>query len=562
MKTPLSEYPNPQFQRDSYISLNGYWEYKISKSDVIPTSFGDKILVPYSPETKMSGVNHLLMPDEYLFYKLEFKVPFEFIKDKIFLHFLAVDQIADVYLNGHYLGKHVGGYLPFKFEIKSYLKENNILIVKVQDLSDTSYHSSGKQKLEHGGIWYTPTSGIWLPVYLESVYGKYIESIKFTPDIDKSELILEINSNEEKCLVEINNKKLELATNIVHHIHIDNMHLWTPTDPYLYPLIISTSRDKISSYFAMRKYSIIEKNGHKLFALNNVPLYLNGVLDQGYYQEGYLTPNNYNDYINDIELAKSLGFNMMRKHIKIEAPRFYYECDKRGMIVFQDFVNGSSPWTLLKHILPLFTHIHLKDTNYKRFYRDNIEGRKETINEFKETISYLYNYPSIALWTIFNEGWGQFDAKKILLEMEKLDKSRLFDHASGWHDQKVGNIKSLHVYFQKVRLPRFDKRLKYLSEFGGLVLPIKGHMMDGDSVYRKFSDPQNFINAYKELINRDVIKNIKKGLAISVYTQLRDVEEEVNGFITFDRQIIKINQKDINEINQNIYQEFNKIYLK
>ena len=550
---PLTEYPRPQFQRDSYLSLNGEWEYKISKNDAIPTDFDGKILVPYSPECEMNDINHILQPDEYLFYKKEFELDNNFVKDVVLLHFLAVDQICDVFLNGHHLGHHEGGFLPFKFEIKKYLEKKNILILRVKDVTDTAYYSRGKQKLEHGGIWYTPQSGIWLPVFLESMPVEYIEDIKLTPDIDKSVLKISVKSKTKKCLVKVEKNELEIETNIEVIIPIKELHLWSPEDPYLYPLTIKVKGDEISSYFAMRKFSVIKVGKYLRLALNNKPLFMKGILDQGYYKKGLLTPSSYDDYINDIELVKSLGFNTIRKHIKIEVPRWYYECDKRGMIVWQDFVNGGK--TYRSHIItwPLFSRFHLKDTNYKRFGRDDIQGRVDTFEEFKQTIDYLYNCPCIGLWTIFNEGWGQFDAKKIYNELIKIDNTRIYDHASGWHDQGIGNTKSLHVYFQPVFLPIKRKRCILLTEFGGLVLPIKGHIKEGDSVYKKYEDPQQFIKDYEKMIKRDVVRNIPKGLSASIYTQLSDVEEETNGFITFDREVVKFAPEEIKRINDLIH---------
>ena len=552
----LTEYPFPQFQRDSYLCLNGEWDYKISKIDAIPEDFDGKIIVPFSPETEMNkDINHILQPDEYLFYKLVFNLEKPFIKDEVYLHFLGVDQIADVYLNDHYLGHHEGGYLPFKFEIKKHLKnKDNILVVKVKDYTDTSYLSRGKQKMERGGIWYTPQSGIYFPVFMESVPTLHVDKIKLTPNIDKNELIINVTSKADKCLVELDNKSLEIETNKDIHIQIDNPHLWSPDDPYLYPLKVKVGEDVISSYFAMRKFAIIKDNKGKLrTALNNKPIFMNGILDQGYYKKGLLTPTSYDDYINDIELVKSLGYNTIRKHIKIEIPRWYYECDKRGMIVWQDFINGGGTYEFNTITLPLFTHIHSKDTNYQKFHRENEKERETIIEEFKSIIDYLYNSPCIGLWTIFNEGWGQFDAKKVLKIMQDIDNTRIYDHASGWHDQKVGETKSLHVYFQPAIMPLNKKRCIIISEYGGLVFPIEGHMMEGDSVYKKFEDKEKYLKAFKKLIKRDIVRNIKKGLSAAIYTQLSDVEEETNGFVTFDREVVKFDVDKIKEVNDLIH---------
>ena len=555
-KQPLNDYPRPQFFRYSYKSLNGYWDYKISKNLEIPSDFDGKILVPYSPETKLSEVNHILQPDEYLFYRLKFSLYDFQVKDKVFLHFLAVDQIAEVYLNGHYLGKHVGGFLPFSFEIKQYIKEENELIVKVQDFTDTSYHSRGKQKLEHGGIWYTPQSGIYFPVFLESVPRDYVESIKITPDIDNEEIILNVKSSVDDVSVNVFDKTKQIPTNTDVHIKVDKMHLWSPEDPYLYTLKISTLHDEVFSYFAMRKFSLVkDENGITRLGLNNKPYFMKGLLDQGYYHDGLLTPSSYDSYVKDVKFVKSLGFNMIRKHIKIEIPRWYYECDKQGIIVWQDFVNGGEKYKLPTIVCPLIFGNHNNDHNYKMFSRQNEEGRKETIQEFKDTIDYLYNIPSIGLWTIFNEGWGQFDSKEIYSELIKLDNTRLYDHASGWQDQGISDVKSYHVYFKPFKIKKsknLQERAVILSEFGGFVLSIPGHMMEGNHVYKSFKTKEEWLTKYKDTIKRDVIDNIPNGLSAIVYTQLSDVEEELNGFITFDREVIKVDTEKIKEINDQI----------
>lgn len=557
-KLPLSEYPRPQLYRDSYKSLNGYWDYKISKDSELPTSYDGKILVSFSPESPLSGVNHILQPDEYLFYHLEFSLSDFVVLDKLLLHFLAVDQIAEVYINGHYLGKHIGGFLPFSFDIRPYINaDKNDLVVKVIDLTDTSYHSRGKQKLEHGGIWYTPQSGIYFPVFLESVSFDYIESVKITPDIDKKEVVLNIKSSSKIANIHIFGMDRPIDTNKDVHLKVKDMHLWSPEDPYLYFFKVWTDNDEINSYFAMRKFSlVVDDKGIIRLGLNNKPYFMKGVLDQGYYKDGLLTPPSYESYINDIKLIKALGFNTIRKHIKIEIPRWYFECDKEGLVVWQDFVNGGEEYKFSTIALPLITNRHKNDRNYQRFGRLDRDGRKESLEEYKETIKYLYNVPSIGLWTIFNEGWGQFDSKDIYNELIGLDPTRLYDHASGWHDQGISDVKSYHVYFKHFKLKntaKVGRRAVVLSEFGGFVYPIDGHKIEGKKTYRSYKTLRSWFKKFISTINKDVIANIPNGLSAMIYTQLSDVEEELNGFITYDREVIKLEPKEVKKILDKVH---------
>ena len=280
MKQPLSEYPRPQLYRESYISLNGEWDYKISDSPDFPSSYVGAIVVPFSPECKLSGVNKILKPNEYLFYHLSFSLPDSFINDKVILHFTAVDQIADVYLNEEYVGSHTGGFLPFEFDIKPFLKEKNDLVVRVRDLTDTSYHSRGKQRLNHGGIWYTPQSGIYMPVWLESINNEYVEEVKFTPDIDKEEIVINIKSKADTAIIHIFGMDRPIDCNKDNHIKVKDMKLWSPDDPYLYFVRISIeNKDEVTSYFAMRKFSIVrDENNIPRLALNNKPFMKRGLL--------------------------------------------------------------------------------------------------------------------------------------------------------------------------------------------------------------------------------------------------------------------------------------------
>ena len=554
-KKPLIEYPRPQLVRASYLSLNGEWDYAIRKDKKVPETFDGKIMVPFSPETEVSGVNKTLLPNERLYYRLKFSLDDSFIKDKVILHFTAVDQIADVYLNDAHLGLHVGGYLPFEFDITPFLEKENILLVKVRDMSDTSHFSRGKQKIKRGGIWYTPQSGIYMPVWLESVSNDYVQELKITPDIDKEEVRIFIKSDAPSATIKVLGKEKSVPTNEEFSIPVPNPRLWSPEDPYLYQFTIKTRGDEVNSYFAMRKVSTMIYEGHTVIALNNKPYFMKGVLDQGYYKPGLYTPESYQDYVSDIGLVKSMGFNTIRKHIKIEAPRWYYECDRMGILVWQDFINGGSKYSRSTTQLPLITGKHKKDNHYRMFGRENVEGRMEAKQEFREIINYLYNTPSIVLWTIFNEGWGQFDAKDIYYGLRDLDKTRLFDHASGWHDQGVSDVKSLHVYFKKVKMPRessIKNRAVVLSEFGGFVLPIKDHCRNGKKTYKSYKSVEKWLDAYEKCINRDVINNIPKGLSACIYTQLSDVEDECNGFITFDRKVVKANVETIKKINDKI----------
>ena len=554
---PLSEYPRPQFKRDSYICLNGYWEYAIRKEDKIPSKFDGQILVPFSPEVEKSGVNKTVLPDDYLFYRLHIGLPKEFIKDKVILHFGAVDQITEVFINDQFVMKHIGGFLPFEMDIKPYMDDNKAtIILRVQDTTNASYHSSGKQALKPEGIWYKPQSGIYMPVWLESVKTGYIESIKITPDIDEKVVKISFKSSNKSAKLNLKNQIYEIEVDKENIIPIKNMELWSPENPYLYEFTISNDVDEVSSYFAMRKISLMQnEKGMKVIALNNQPYFMKGVLDQGYYQDGLLTPNSDEDYINDINLIKSLGFNVSRKHIKIESMRWYYHCDRLGLLVWQDFANGCTKYDFWLNQVPLFVRYKINDHSYKKFFRENEEGRKEALNEFKETIDLLYNCPCIVYWTIFNEAWGQFDAKEIYQELKLIDPTRIYDHASGWHDQGSSDVKSMHIYKWKVKVPNRFKlkgRAYVCSECGAYILDkrLKEAKKKEGFIYLLFNNKEDFQKEYIRFINEEIIPAKKRGMSGFIYTQLSDVEEEMNGFITYDRKEIKVDIPVIKEINE------------
>ena len=556
---PLSEYPRPQFKRDSYICLNGYWEYAIRTIESIPDVFDGQILVPYSPETEKSGVNKTVTPKDYLFYRLRYEIPQDFIKDKVILHFGAVDQIAELFINGNFVMKHVGGFLPFSCDIKPYLEDNKLeIILRVQDTTNSSYHSSGKQSLNPGGIWYKPQSGIYMPVWMESVKLGYIEKIKITPDIDKNIIKLQFISDEKTAKVELNGEIYDVKANEENIINVMWVKLWTPENPYLYNFKIYNSVDKVESYFAMRKVSLTKnKKGQFVIALNNEECFMKGVLDQGYYQDGLLTPNSDEDYINDINLIKSLGFNVSRKHIKIESLRWYYHCDRLGLLVWQDFVNGCTKYDFWLNQVPLFVRYKISDQKYKKFFRENEEGRKETYQEFLDTIDLLYNSPCIVLWTIFNEAWGQFDAKEIYEKLKEVDNTRLYDHASGWHDQGSSDVKSMHIYKWKVKVPskrKIKNRAYVCSECGAYILDkrLKEAKKKEGFIYLLFNNKEDFQKEYVRFITQEIIPAKRAGMSAFIYTQLSDVEEEMNGFVTYDRKEIKVDVGKIKEINDKI----------
>jgi hypothetical protein len=554
----LTEYPRPQMVRESYLNLNGVWDYAITESEEPPENFDGEILVPFSPECELSGVKRKLSPSQTLWYRRKLRLPPDFNIGRVILHFGAADQIAAVYVNGTEVCCHVGGYTPFSSDITANLRAENTILVEVRDFCDTSYHSRGKQKSRRGGIWYTAQSGIWQTVWMESVPKNYITALRITPLFDESAAeITVLSEGSNLCRAYAGNTEVVFSSNKPARLPMQSFIPWTPENPHLYDLTVTMGEDSVKSYFGMRKFSVEpDRNGIKRLFLNNSPYFHNGLLDQGYYSDGMYTAPSDEAMIFDIQAAKDMGFNMLRKHIKIEPLRWYYHCDRIGMLVWQDMINGGGDYSLFTVTSPLLTGIHLNDHNYKRFARGDAEGRRQYYRELFEMIRHLYNSVSIAMWVPFNEGWGQFDAGEAVRRILEIDTTRTIDHASGWHDQHIGDIKSLHVYFKKYRF-RKDKlgRAIILSEFGGYNFRVDGHTFnEKDYGYKKSETADELLKAYRNLYDNEILPAKKEGLCAAVYTQLTDVEDELNGLITYDRKVIKLPADKVRQINERVNQ--------
>lgn len=606
IKNPLPEYPRPNMVRDSFLSLNGKWDYCINQQKEVAEYEGE-IIVPFSPETALSGVQKIVMPEDYLHYRKVFVLPEGFKKDRVLLHFGAVDQECSVYLNGNLLGEHVGGYLAFHFDVTDALEEGeNILTLCVKDQTEKAPHARGKQKLVRKGgmssLFYTPQSGIWKTVWLESVAEEYIESLKITPLYDEAAVKVEIHvntsANDNSSVASqtdnmytqvhvavldagkvVTEATTDIATNCVTEsanspsensvgeviIPLGKFSPWTPQNPHLYDLKITYGQDEVISYFGMRKFSTgKDKNGVLRFFMNNKPFFFNGVLDQGYWPESLLTAPTEEALKYDIVKLKELGYNTIRKHIKIEPDRFYYLCDKLGMIVWQDMPNGGGNYNLL-HVMYL-TNVFswygrtIKDNHYGMFARKDEAGRKQYYEDLKGMVEQLYNYPSIAVWVPFNEGWGQFDATKATELIHSLDDTRLVNEACGWFDQKGGDMYSIHNYLRKLKVKPQKDRVVALTEFGGYAFPIPGHMAcEKEFGYKHYKTKEELTANYKRLWEEEVYLNLERGLSSTIYTQTSDIEEEINGLMTYDREENKFVEAELKALHAKVYAEFERI---
>lgn len=525
------EYPRPQMKRGNWMSLNGMWKLD-----------GDHIRVPFPPQSQLS--NHGKKVKDTFTYEKKFTLSDDLKGERILLHFGAVDQIAEVILNGKNLGTHEGGYLAFSFDVTDCIKSmgENILQVKVTDKLDSDY-PYGKQCKKRGGMWYTPVSGIWKSVWLEAVPEKYIERIKMTPDLQG--VLIELYGKVEgfKACVKLpdgTTLEKQFAGNEGRiEISEKQRRLWTPDNPYLYSMTITGGKDKVETYFALRTIEIRNVNGINRVCLNGEPIFLHGVLDQGYFPEGIYLPAEEAEYDRDILCMKELGINLLRKHIKIEPDYFYYACDKLGMLVMQDMVNNG-PYSFIKDtVIPTLGH-------KKRGDRTGLRGKRKEIftKHVENTIKQLYNHPSIVAYTIFNEGWGQFESDYMYTHVKSLDPTRLADSTSGWFAQNKNDFDSEHIYFKAIEVEPKERPM-FMSECGGYSMAVEGHFYSKYNVYG-YGGSENAAKLTEDILNLYevmILPAAPKGMCGCIYTQLSDVEDEINGLYTYDRKVCKV-EKD------------------
>jgi len=556
----LPEYPRPIMERSQWQNLNGLWNYAIlpvGKQN--PTSFDGKILVPFAIESSLSGVQKRLGSENELWYQREFTVPSNWKNNRVLLHFGAVDWKADVWVNDVKVGQHTGGYVPFSFDVTPALKSGaNKMIVKVWDGTDQGYQPRGKQVNNPHGIWYTPVSGIWQTVWMEPVPEKYIENVKITPDIDKNIINVEAFINQPASSDRIEVKVMEGSRVVATGQSINNQpvevsmptnpRLWSPNDPFLYDLEVtvfngSKQLDKVKSYSAMRKYSTKrDDKGIVRLQLNNKDLFQFGPLDQGWWPDGLYTAPTDEALRYDVVKTKDFGFNMIRKHVKVEPARWYMHCDQLGIIVWQDMPNGdkSPEWQMREYF-----------TGAERLRSPESEANYR--KEWKEIMDYLYSYPSIGVWVPFNEAWGQFKTQEIVEWTKQYDPSRLVNPASGGNHYHLGDMLDLHNYPQPEMYLYDGQRATVLGEYGGIGWANKEHLWEPDRNwgYVQFNSSNEVTNEYIKYAER-LKQMIRQGFSAAVYTQTTDVEVEVNGLMTYDRAVVKIDEDRVRKVNQEI----------
>lgn len=543
---PHNYYPRPQLKRDSFILLNGEWDFS-EKDYAIKGIYDEKIIVPFPMESKLSGIGRIHDKKKTIYYKKMFNLNYE--KGKVLLHFGAVDCSCSVFLNGNHIFNNNGGYLPFTCDITEYIVNgDNTIELEVRD-ELSSLYPYGKQRYKRGGMWYTIVSGIWQSVWLEIVPENYIKSIKITPSLDTLKLSVKGGENDKILIFEGKEYKFSGDN---YQLKIDNPKLWSPEEPNLYDFELVSGEDKIESYFALRTIEIAEIKGKQRILLNKKPYFFTGLLDQGYFPDGIFMPKSIEGFEFDLKNVKSLGFNMIRKHIKIEPDIYYYLCDKIGICIFQDMVNNGK--------YSFFKDTALPSLNLKKKKDNNMHRNKLERDIFKiymlGTAKHLYNHPCVVYYTIFNEGWGQFCSDDMYKLLKEYDDTRIIDSTSGWFKNNLSDVESEHIYFKDIKLKPSNRPI-ILSEFGGYSYKIPEHSYNLKNTYgyKFYNNKDDFMNGLEDLYINQVLPYIKDGLCGCVYTQTSDVEDETNGLFTYDRKIIKVDCKKMIEINKKLIQE-------
>ena len=555
----LPEYPRPQMMRENWLNLNGMWDYAISAKDASkPGVYDGQILVPFAVESALSGVGRTLTADDALWYSREFSVPKQWKGQRILLNFGAVDWKTEVYVDGKLAGEHVGGYDPFSFDITDLLskgKKHN-LTVKVLDQTDAWYQPHGKQIMNPHGIWYTPVSGIWQTVWMEPVPETYIKSFSAVPDVPGAKLAMDVKVENMQpgdiCRVQMYDGEFLAGEGNGYKdaVWVTNPKLWTPENPFLYDLKIMIIRkgqiiDEIKGYAAMREISVArDADGHKRMLLNGEPVFQYGPLDQGWWPDGLYTAPTDEALAFDIIKTKEFGYNMIRKHVKVEPARWYYHCDRLGMLVWQDMPSttyGDNEWG---------NHEYNTGTDSKITQ----EGKDNYYKEWGEIINDFKIFPSIVVWVPFNEAWGQFDTDEVVKFTREQDPSRLVNYASGGNFEKCsGDILDLHNYPDPEMYLYDPEYVNVLGEYGGIGLPVEGHLWQTDKNwgYIQYKNGDDVLKAY-EGYAEELIELIRKGFAAAVYTQTTDVEGEVNGLMTYDRKVVKMDAERLAKINRTV----------
>lgn len=577
-------HPRPQFARESFKVLDGWWDYAIVpaadaaaawRNASAPTSWDGRIRVPFSPEAPLSGVGRQLQPDELLWYRRALDPGRPVDGERVILHFEAVDYACACFVNGARVGTHTGGYLPFSLDVTDHLRDgDNELMLCVHDPSDAGVQLRGKQRLARGGIWYTAQSGIWQSVWLEAVPETHLESLAIDARADEGKLVLHVGVHAGEAADEAAETTPTMSVRLLDDgsevgraaavpedgacalvIDVGNPHRWSPDDPHLYDLELSFGEDRVRSYCAFRTVTMEEdERGVRRLCVNHEPVFLRGVLDQGYWPDGLMTAPSDEALAFDVRAMRGAGFNLLRKHIKVESDRWYYHCDKLGMLVWQDMVSGGAapnPWH--SSYKPTFfrgswgRYADDDPRHYPGLASDSAAFRAEWTDACAATVRHLGNHPSIVCWVLFNEAWGQFDARAAVELVRGMDPSRPIDAVSGWYDQACGDFLSVHNYFRPLEVYRDrarPRRAFVISEFGGLSCHLAEHSSLASSYgYAACADLPSFRAAVREtLAQADALE--EAGLAGYVYTQLSDVEEETNGLLTYDRRVNKLAEED------------------